>query len=78
MAIADALLSAGASPRRDDGGETALHAAADRGPLALVELLIRKALSNGNRTPRAGRLSPPRGAARRPTRPRSSSCSTAR
>jgi len=42
IAIADALLLAGASPRRDNGGETALHAAADRGPLALVELLIRK------------------------------------
>jgi ankyrin repeat protein len=42
MAIADALLSAGASPRHDNGGETALHAAANRGPLALVELLIRK------------------------------------
>lgn len=41
VAIADALLSAGASPRRDNGGETALHAAANRGPLALVELLIR-------------------------------------
>jgi ankyrin repeat protein len=42
IAIADVLLSAGASPRRDTGGETALHAAANRGPLALVELLIRK------------------------------------
>ena len=42
IAIADALLSAGASPRHDGGGETALHAAANRGPLALVELLIRK------------------------------------
>lgn len=42
IAIADALLSAGASPRRDNGGETALHAAANRGPLALVELLIRR------------------------------------
>ena len=42
MAIADALLSAGASPRHDNGGETALHAAANRGPLALVELLIRR------------------------------------
>ena len=42
MAIADALLSAGANPRHDNGGETALHAAANRGPLALVELLIRK------------------------------------
>lgn len=41
IAIADALLSAGANPRRDNGGETALHAAAGRGPLALVELLIR-------------------------------------
>ncbi|SEO73307.1 Ankyrin repeat-containing protein [Rhodospirillales bacterium URHD0017] len=42
IAIAEALLSAGASPRHDGGGETALHAAANRGPLALVELLIRK------------------------------------
>ncbi|GEP55766.1 ankyrin repeat domain-containing protein [Reyranella soli] len=41
IAIADALLSAGASPRHDGGGETALHAAANRGPLALAELLIR-------------------------------------
>ncbi len=41
IAIADALLSAGANPRHDSGGETALHAAAGRGPLALVELLIR-------------------------------------
>jgi ankyrin repeat protein len=42
IAIADALLSAGASPRHDSGGETALHTAANRGPLALVELLIRR------------------------------------
>jgi ankyrin repeat protein len=42
IAVADALLSAGASTRRDDAGETALHAAAARGPLAMVELLIRK------------------------------------
>jgi ankyrin repeat protein len=42
ITIADALLSAGANPRHDNGGETALHAAANRGPLALVELLIRK------------------------------------
>jgi hypothetical protein len=41
IAIAEALLAAGANPRRDNGGETALHAAARRGPLALVELLIR-------------------------------------
>jgi peptide-methionine (S)-S-oxide reductase len=41
LAIADALLAAGANPRRDDAGETALHAAAARGPLALVERLIR-------------------------------------
>ena len=41
LAIAEALLAAGASPRRDGAGETALHAAAARGPLALVELLIR-------------------------------------
>lgn len=42
IAIADALLSAGASPMHDGGGDTALHAAANRGPLALVELLIRR------------------------------------
>jgi ankyrin repeat protein len=42
IAIADALLSAGANPRHDNGGVTALNAAASRGPLALVELLIRK------------------------------------
>jgi ankyrin repeat protein len=42
IAIAEALLGAGANPRHDGGGETALHAAASRGPLALVELLIRK------------------------------------
>ncbi len=42
IAVAEALLSAGANTRRDDAGETALHAAARRGPLALVELLIRK------------------------------------
>ena len=41
IAIADALLSAGANPRHDNGGVTALNAAASRGPLALVELLIR-------------------------------------
>jgi ankyrin repeat protein len=41
LAIAAALLEAGASPRRDDAGETALHAAARLGPLALVELLLR-------------------------------------
>ncbi len=41
LAIAEALLAAGANPRRDGAGETALHAAAARGPLALVELLIR-------------------------------------
>lgn len=41
IAIADALLSAGANPRQDNGGVTALNAAASRGPLALVELLIR-------------------------------------
>lgn len=40
--VADALLSAGAEVRRDDPGEAALHAAAARGPLALVELLIRR------------------------------------
>jgi peptide-methionine (S)-S-oxide reductase len=41
LGIVDALLSANANPRRDDAGETALHAAAARGPLALVERLIR-------------------------------------
>jgi ankyrin repeat protein len=34
------LLAAGANPRLDDGRETPLHAAARRGPLALVEVLI--------------------------------------
>ncbi len=34
------LLAAGENPRLDDGRETALHAAARRGPLALVEALI--------------------------------------
>ena len=42
LAIVELLLAAGASTRRDEAGETALHAAAARGPLALVELLIRK------------------------------------
>jgi ankyrin repeat protein len=42
IAIAGALLSAGANPRHDNGGVTALNAAASRGPLALVELLIAK------------------------------------
>lgn len=41
IAIAELLLAAGANPRHDGGGVTALHAAAARGPLALVELLIR-------------------------------------
>jgi hypothetical protein len=40
LAIVDVLLEAGANPRRDDAGETALHAAAARGPLAIVERLI--------------------------------------
>lgn len=40
LAIVDALLAAGANPRNDAAGETALHAAAARGPLALVERLI--------------------------------------
>jgi hypothetical protein len=39
-AIVDALLTAGANPRNDSMGETALHAAARRGPVALVERLI--------------------------------------
>jgi ankyrin repeat protein len=38
--IVATLLAAGASPRDDRAGETALHAAAARGPLSLVELLI--------------------------------------
>ena len=42
LAVARALLDAGASPRGDRAGETALHAAARRGPLALVELLIER------------------------------------
>jgi ankyrin repeat protein len=41
LAVVDALLTAGANPRREDAGATALHAAAARGPLALVERLIR-------------------------------------
>jgi len=42
IAIARILLEAGASPRENcEAGATALHAAARRGPLALVELLIR-------------------------------------
>jgi ankyrin repeat protein len=64
IAIADALLSAGASPRHDGGGETALHAAANRGPLALVELLIRKGALEWQ-PDRRGR--PPLAAARRGT-----------
>jgi ankyrin repeat protein len=40
LAIVDALLIAGANPRNDSTGETALHAAARRGPLAIVERLI--------------------------------------
>jgi ankyrin repeat protein len=42
IAVARLLLEAGASPRRDcEAGATALHMAARRGPLVLVELLIR-------------------------------------
>jgi Ankyrin repeat len=41
IAIAGTLLAAGAEIRNDGAGGTALHAAAARGPLALVELLIR-------------------------------------
>jgi ankyrin repeat protein len=41
IAIAEVLLAAGAEIRNDGVGGTALHAAAARGPLALVELLIR-------------------------------------
>jgi peptide-methionine (S)-S-oxide reductase len=40
--VADALLAAGASVRRSDASAPPLHAAAMRGPLALVELLIRR------------------------------------
>ena len=40
IAIVGALLSAGANPRHGNGRETALHAAASQGPLALVELLL--------------------------------------
>jgi ankyrin repeat protein len=40
VAVVGALLTAGANPRNDSAGETALHAAARRGPLALVERLI--------------------------------------
>jgi ankyrin repeat protein len=40
LAVVDALLTAGANPRRDGAGETALHAAAARGPAAIVERLI--------------------------------------
>jgi hypothetical protein len=40
LAIVEALLAAGANPRHDGAGETALHAAAVRGPFALVERLI--------------------------------------
>jgi ankyrin repeat protein len=40
VAVVDALLTAGANPRNNSTGETALHAAARRGPLALVERLI--------------------------------------
>jgi ankyrin repeat protein len=42
IAVARMLLEAGASPRENcEGGATALHAAARRGPLDLVELLTR-------------------------------------
>jgi ankyrin repeat protein len=40
LAIVDVLLTAGANPRHANGRETALHAAAARGPLVLVERLI--------------------------------------
>lgn len=43
LAVAGLLLDAGASPRRtSESGATPLHAAARGGPLALVELLIRR------------------------------------
>lgn len=43
IAIATRLLDAGASPRHDGKGQvTPLHAAAWHGPLALIELLIRR------------------------------------
>ena len=78
LAIVDALLAAGANPRDDAAGETALHAAAARGPLALVErLIVGNALEwqpdRKGRVALAGR----RSAARPPTRRRSWSCSTA-
>jgi ankyrin repeat protein len=41
IAVVAALLAAKADLHRDKPGETALHAAAERGSLALVELLIR-------------------------------------
>ena len=42
IAVAELLLAAGADIRSDDAGATALHTAAAVGPLALVELLIRR------------------------------------
>jgi hypothetical protein len=41
IATVEALLAAGANPRAETMGETALHAAARKGPLALVEALLR-------------------------------------
>jgi ankyrin repeat protein len=56
MAVAELLLEAGASPRRECvGNATPLHAAARRGPLALVELLIRHGALHWMRD-RRGRL----------------------
>ena len=40
LAIVDALLGAGANPRNDAAGETALHAAAGAGRWHCVERLI--------------------------------------
>jgi hypothetical protein len=64
LAIVGLLLDAGANPRRDGPGETALHAAARHGPLALVELLIRRGALEWQ-PDRRGR--PPIDAARRGT-----------
>jgi hypothetical protein len=54
LAIVDALLGAGANPRNDSTGETALHTAARRGPLAIVERLI---VGNALEWPPTGRRS---------------------
>ena len=66
MAIADALLSAGPVRRHDNGGENALHAAANRGRW-LGRAVIRKGALEWQPDAKAGRLSPPHGEARRQT-----------